>query len=73
MARPLHIEFPSAVYRITSRGNYVRGRKEIPEIGKSQRFTNNPPLEDIFRSEVLGDIRKRNMSIGEAVLEHGYT
>ena len=26
-----------------------------------------------FRSEVLGDIRKRNMSIGEAVLEHGYT
>jgi hypothetical protein len=39
---------------------------------KSQRFTNKPLLEDIFRSEVLGDIRKRNMSIGEAVLEHGY-
>ena len=26
-----------------------------------------------FRLEVVGDIRKRIMSIGEAVLEHGYT
>jgi len=29
------------------------------------------PLEDIIRSEVLGDMRKRNMSISKAVLEHG--
>jgi hypothetical protein len=34
---------------------------------------NRPPLRDIFRSEVLGDIRKRDKSIGEAVLEYGYT
>jgi hypothetical protein len=51
----------------------VRGRKQIPEIAKSQRFINRPPLKDIFRSEVLRDIRKRDKSIGEAVLEHGYT
>jgi len=73
MARPLRIEFPGAVYHITSRRNYVWGRKGIPKIGKSQRFTNKPPLEDILRSKVLGDIRKRNISIGEAVWEHGYT
>jgi len=34
---------------------------------------NKPPLGDIFRSEVLGDRRKRDRSIREAVLDHGYT
>jgi len=58
---------------IESLRDYVRGRKQIPEIAKSQRFMNRPPLKSIFRSEVLGDIRKRDKSIGEAVLEHGYT
>jgi DNA-directed RNA polymerase specialized sigma subunit len=51
----------------------VRGRKQIPEIAKSQRFINRPPLKEILRPEVLGDKRKRDKSIGEAVLEHGYT
>jgi hypothetical protein len=50
----------------------VREKRDFGD-RKIQRFTNKPPLEDIFRSEVVGDIRKRNMSIGEAVLEHGYT
>jgi putative transposase len=52
---------------------YVKGRKQIPEIAKSQRFMNKPPLKDIFRSEVLGDRREREKSIGKAVWEHGYT
>src|SRR4030042_1897831 len=58
---------------IESLSDYVRGRKQIPEIAKSQRFMNKPPLRDIFRSEVLRDKRKRDKSIGKAVLEHGYT
>jgi hypothetical protein len=58
---------------ISSLSDYVTGRKQIPEIAKSQRFINKPPLRDIFRSEVLRDKRKRNKSIGEAVFEHGYT
>jgi len=54
-------------------GEYVKGRKEIPEIAKSQRFMNRPPLKDIFRLEVFGDRRERDKSIGKAVWEHGYT
>jgi hypothetical protein len=58
---------------IESLSDYVKGRKQIPEIAKSQRFMNKPPLGDIFRPEVLGDRRKRDKSIGKAVFEHGYT
>ena len=57
---------------IESLSDYVRGRKQIPELAKSQRFMNKPPLRDIFKSEVLRDKRKRDKSIGEAVFEHGY-
>jgi hypothetical protein len=53
--------------------DYVKGKKQIPEIAKSQRFMNKPPLIDIFRSGVLGDRGERDRSIGKAVLEHGYT
>jgi hypothetical protein len=58
---------------VESLGDYVEGKKQIPEIAKSQRFMNKPPLKDIFRWEVLGDRGKRDKSIGKAVLEHGYT
>ena len=58
---------------IDTLSDYVKGRKQIPEIAKSQRFMNRPSLEDIFISDVLGDKRKRDKSIGEAVFEHGYT
>ena len=58
---------------IKSLSEYVKGRKHIPEIAKSQRFMNKPPLEDIFRPEVLGNKRKRDKGIGRAVFEHGYT
>jgi DNA-binding transcriptional regulator LsrR (DeoR family) len=34
---------------------------------------NKPPLEEVFKAEGLGDKRKRDKRIGEAVLEHGYT
>ena len=58
---------------IESLSDYVRGRKQTPEIAKRQRFMNKPALRNIFRSEVLGDRWKRDRSIREAVLEHGYT
>ena len=56
---------------VDSLGDYLKGKKEILEIAKRQRFMNKPPLKDIFRLEVLRDKRKRNKSIGEAVFEHG--
>ena len=58
---------------IENLSDYVKGRKQIPELAKNQRFMNKPPLSDIFKSEVLRDKRKRDKSIGEAVFEHGYT
>jgi len=58
---------------IESLSDYVRGRRQIPEIAKSQGFMDKPPLGDIFRPEVVGDRRKRDRGIGKAVFEHGYT
>ncbi|MBM4307618.1 MAG: transposase [Deltaproteobacteria bacterium] len=58
---------------IESLSDYVRGRRQIPEIAKSQRFMNKPPLGGIFRPEVLGDRQKRDKTIAKAVFEHGYT
>lgn len=56
-----------------SLNDYTKGKKQIPEIAKSQRFMNRPPLKDIFRSQVGGDKLERDRRIREAVLEHGYT
>jgi REP element-mobilizing transposase RayT len=58
---------------IESLSDYVKGRRQIPEISKSQRFMDKPRLGDIFRPEVLGDRQKRDKTIGKAVFEHGYT
>jgi hypothetical protein len=52
---------------------YVKGKKQIPEITKGQRFMNKPPLGDIFKSEVIGDRQRRDSKIEEAVLEYGYS
>jgi hypothetical protein len=58
---------------IDSLSDYVKGRRQIPEIAKIQRFMDRPSLKDIFRSEALGDKRERDKSIAEAVFNHGYT
>jgi len=52
---------------------YVKGKEEIPEIKKGQRFMNTPPLGDIFNSEVVGDRQSRDSKIEEAVLEYRYS
>ena len=57
---------------IESLSDYVRGRRQIPEIAKSQRFMDRPSLGDLFRPEVLGDRQKRDKAIAKAVFEHGY-
>ena len=57
---------------IESLSDYVRGRRQIPEIAKSQRFMNKPSLGDIFRPEVLVDRQKRDKAIAKAVFGHGY-
>ena len=52
---------------------YIKRKKEIPEISKSQRFMNRPPLKDIFIADILKDKRERNEKIIEAVDSCGYT
>jgi hypothetical protein len=58
---------------VKSLGEYIKGKKQIPEIAKSQRFMNKPPLGEIFTPAIIGDKRKRDKNIGRAVFEHGYT
>ena len=53
--------------------DYVKGRKEIPEISKCQRFLIRPELRNLWGAEAFRDKKKRNKRIYEAVQEHGYT
>jgi putative transposase len=53
--------------------NHLRGKKEIPEIPKSQRYMNRPILGKLFEEEVIGDKRRRDKRIVEAVEGFGYS
>ena len=53
--------------------DHLRGKAAIPEISKSQRFINRPPLEKIFTAEVIRKKEVRNERILKAVEKHGYT
>ena len=53
--------------------DHLRGKKEIPEIPKSQRYMNRPILEKLFKEEVIGDKRRRDKRIVEAVEGFGYS
>ena len=53
--------------------DHLRGKKEIPEIPKSQRYMNRPILGTLFEEEVIGDKRKRDKRIVEAVEGFGYS
>jgi REP element-mobilizing transposase RayT len=53
--------------------DYVKGRKDIPEIPKSQRYMQRPPLEKIFSENILQDRRKRDRKIAQAVEAYGYS
>jgi REP element-mobilizing transposase RayT len=52
--------------------DYLRGKKDIAELPKSQRYIDRPSLENIFSKNILKDISKRNKKISEAVERHGY-
>jgi len=52
--------------------DYLRGKKDIAELPKSQRYIDRPSLQKIFSKNILKDISKRNRKISEAVRRHGY-
>ena len=52
--------------------DYLRGKKDIAELPKSQRYVDRPSLDKIFSKNILKDISKRNRKISEAVRRHGY-
>lgn len=51
---------------------YIKGRGDIAEIPKSQRYINRPSLEEIFNI-TKEDKQNRNKRIIEAVERHGYS
>jgi putative transposase len=53
--------------------SHIRKHQDIPEIPKSHRYVNRPPLEKIFSGKVVQDKRKRDTKIIEAVQKFGYT
>jgi putative transposase len=57
---------------VESMGNYVKGKENIPEISKSQRFVNRPTLETLFTEATGRDREIRNRRIAEAVERYGY-
>jgi len=52
--------------------DHLRGKKEIPEIPKSQRYMNRPILGKLFEEKIIGDKRRRDKRIVEAVEGFGY-
>ncbi len=53
--------------------DHLRSYKNIPEIPKSQRYANRPPLDKLFPESIIMNKRKRDKKITEAVEKHGYT
>jgi len=52
--------------------DYLRGKRDIPELSKIQRFADRPSLQQIFLGKTVQDIGKRNEKIQEAVQRYGY-
>ena len=52
--------------------DHLKKHKDIPEIPRSQRYTDRPSLEKIFDHKTRETITRRNKAIREAVEKHGY-
>jgi hypothetical protein len=52
--------------------DYLRGKRDIPELPKIQRYADRPSLTHIFSGKIMQDIGKRNEKIQEAVQRYGY-
>ncbi len=53
--------------------DYLKGRREIREIPKNQRYVNRPALEEIFTDGTRKSKPVRDKKIIEAVERHGYS
>ncbi|OQX13643.1 MAG: hypothetical protein BWK76_15865, partial [Desulfobulbaceae bacterium A2] len=51
----------------------LEGKKEIPEIPRSQRYPGRPPLNRLFAGTSPGNKQQRNRRITEAHIAYGYT
>jgi len=52
--------------------DYLRGKRDIAELPKTQRFADRPRLGRLFLKNIVQDIGKRNDKIQEAVERYGY-
>ena len=52
--------------------DHLKKHKNIPEIPRSQRYTDRPSLGKLFTEKILADMAKRNKAINDAVEKHGY-
>jgi len=52
--------------------DHLRKHRDVPEIPRSQRYTDRPSLEKVFNERTLADMAKRNKAINEAIEKHGY-
>jgi predicted XRE-type DNA-binding protein len=52
--------------------DYLKKRKDIPEIPRSQRYADRPSLEKLFGEEMQMNRQKRRRTIIQAVEHYGY-
>jgi putative transposase len=52
--------------------DHLKKHRDIPEIPRSQRYTDRPSLEKLFNEKTAGNKKKRNKMISEAVEKYGY-
>jgi putative transposase len=57
---------------VDSLADYLKKHKQVPEIPRSQRYANRPPLEKIFQENILSDKGKRDERMAEAVERYAY-
>jgi REP element-mobilizing transposase RayT len=53
--------------------SHIKKHQDIPEIPKSHRYVNRPPLDKVIPNNVILDKRKRDKKIIDAVQKYGYT
>ena len=51
----------------------LKGREDIKEIPKSQRYISRPSLDSLFEENVLKSKHKRDKKISETVERYGYS
>ena len=52
---------------------YVKGKEDIKEIPRNQRYIGRPHLNDLFKDKILEKKQLRDKKLIEAVEKHGYS